>query len=883
MAFNAVAGQFRKWRRNSSYRESSSSTSREEDKTVNSKENNDKNKSRKSTSDAPKPSTGKSRKPPAKEYPPSSDSLLNGIGDYTFVRQIGQGKFSRVMLSLHCLTRNEVAIKIIDKRAYDYRVMSRLVREIPLMEALDHPNIIKLYETYETTDSLYVVMEYVDGFNLDEYLQKREGCLSEVEARDIFRQMAAAMDYCHSRWVVHRDLKTPNILLTKDLKVKIADFGLGNRFGRRRLKTICGSMLYYSPEIINGQGYTGPEVDCWCLGVSLYRMTVGEEPFSHANTVGELRKDVTLGKYTIPNYLSPSLRNTISKCMAIDKVKRSRVQTALKDDPWLFDYGRLPNIFTYNSPSLIPSSAHDDDEQIRVRKERERLKIQHLRDMEEEKRTRRVTRKTIICHPKSPSIYFTSAIPHSSKPEDKFTNSETQRHILFQKINEISHHIKLTQTPHGNKASIRHLLRKLKHPEAGNGSSTHSSHIPEPPSTVSSGLLVRKSTSNMSLSQIYQRVAKDQVHYYTFQCTSQTIQRLLMMTESPSSSIDNANQDEFVMMLVIKGICDIMGITYHRDKPDHLVCVMALNDYTEEKHQSFYKLKRRDSKITTSTPTLSFIDQDGSQTSFSRSSGGQSDTTRSSQLNSSKFSKLKRMTSNVLSSMFPYHSSTLVVHDNRSIKYPPLPTHLNRENWNKPCLSQSSHHSVPTPEDDSTTHEKKGGVAVFAIEILSVSHPTKDSDTPPSQRVIAIKLSKLQGSSKVFRIACGWITAVIGQNITPTQFNASYNNIIATSISSVDIPTALNFMPVPNHTTPLPGSKRLYRPKSVITLLPSSNTTSLHKSIPTSSSHPVFNISPPTSLPPSSSILTQRLNSPHSSGNLISQFTGSSSQSTLNK
>lgn len=91
--------------------------------------------------------------------------------------------------------------------------MSRLAREISLMEALDHQNIVQLYETYETTDSLYLVMEYVEGYNLDEFLQRRGGKLSEIEARDIFRQMAAAMDYCHSRWVVHRDLKVKRIVV----------------------------------------------------------------------------------------------------------------------------------------------------------------------------------------------------------------------------------------------------------------------------------------------------------------------------------------------------------------------------------------------------------------------------------------------------------------------------------------------------------------------------------------------------------------------------------------------------------------------------------------------------------------------------------------------
>jgi serine/threonine protein kinase len=85
--------------------------------------------------------------------------------------------------------------------------MSRLVREINLMELLEHPNIVRLIETYETTDTLYLVMEYVEGLNLDEYLQKNKGKLTEGNAREIFRQMVMAMDYCHDNRVVHRDLK----------------------------------------------------------------------------------------------------------------------------------------------------------------------------------------------------------------------------------------------------------------------------------------------------------------------------------------------------------------------------------------------------------------------------------------------------------------------------------------------------------------------------------------------------------------------------------------------------------------------------------------------------------------------------------------------------
>lgn len=95
-----------------------------------------------------------------------------------------------------------------------YRVMSRLVREITLMEVLDHENIVRLYETYETADALYIVMEYVEGYNLEEYLKTVDkGILQEHQARDIFRQVVKAIDHCHSKWIVHRDLKVSLISL----------------------------------------------------------------------------------------------------------------------------------------------------------------------------------------------------------------------------------------------------------------------------------------------------------------------------------------------------------------------------------------------------------------------------------------------------------------------------------------------------------------------------------------------------------------------------------------------------------------------------------------------------------------------------------------------
>jgi hypothetical protein len=551
-------------------------------------------------------------------------------------------------------------------------------------------------------------------------------------------------------------------------------------------------MLYYSPEIINGQGYTGPEIDCWCLGVSLFRMTVGEEPFAKANSkslikknsnlkkikaVGDLRKDVTTGNFNIPQTLSIDLRNTILKCMSIDKHKRMRVHIALKGDPWLSDNGKLPNIFTYGAQTPMASvitAKSTDDEKLQYKNEKEKMKYQHMRDLEEEKRSKKLLKKTIVCHPKNPSIYFTGAVPHSPKTEETFANSETQRHLHFQKINDLRRQIQLVPAA-GNKSPIRNLLRKINKQQQD---------ITPPREAI------RKTTSNMSLSQLYQRVAKDQIHYYAFQLTPHIVMRLTGVGES-SVSFQTTQQDESVMMLIIRGICDIMGITYHRDKNDRLICVMTLSDYVNEKPSSFYKLKRKDSKIASSNQSLGL---DGSsQASFSKSSAGFSDLNISG---SSKFGKFKRMTSHVLSSLFPYHSSTLV---QDSIRVPPIP-------------QQSSFRALPLVEPEND--DKKSGVALFAIDVISLS---KDM----TNRVAAVRMSKMDGSSKVFRIACGWITGAIGQqNLTPAQLADQFDHLVAY-----------------NHEAPSSTDvTRLSRPKSAMTLLPT----------PSSSSH---STPPPSPIP----------------------------------
>ncbi|KAG0247327.1 MAP microtubule affinity-regulating kinase 1 [Mortierella polycephala] len=205
------------------------------------------------------------------------------------------------------------------------------------MESLDHPNIVKLHEVIETQFTIYVCMEYVEGCSLEQYLKSQEnGRIDEIEARAITRELAGAISHCHSRFVVHRDIKPANILITTTGKVMLIDFGLGNTFSyRSRLNTICGSLPYYSPEIARGTNYTGPEIDIWCLGVVLFRMTVGRDPFVGA-TKREVKQQIILDGFHPPSMLSIGLQNTLRKLLAPEGSQRRNL-AILERDPWLHE------------------------------------------------------------------------------------------------------------------------------------------------------------------------------------------------------------------------------------------------------------------------------------------------------------------------------------------------------------------------------------------------------------------------------------------------------------------------------------------------------------------------------------------------------------------
>ncbi|XP_078516657.1 serine/threonine-protein kinase MARK2 isoform X13 [Lissotriton helveticus] len=252
------------------------------------------------------------------------------IGNYRLLKTIGKGNFAKVKLARHVLTNKEVAVKIIDKTQLNSSSLQKLFREVRIMKVLNHPNIVKLFEVIETEKTLYLVMEYASGGEVFDYLVAH-GRMKEKEARAKFRQIVSAVQYCHQKLIVHRDLKAENLLLDADMNIKIADFGFSNEFTfGNKLDTFCGSPPYAAPELFQGKKYDGPEVDVWSLGVILYTLVSGSLPFDGQN-LKELRERVLRGKYRIPFYMSTDCENLLKKFLILNPSKRGTLEQIMRD------------------------------------------------------------------------------------------------------------------------------------------------------------------------------------------------------------------------------------------------------------------------------------------------------------------------------------------------------------------------------------------------------------------------------------------------------------------------------------------------------------------------------------------------------------------------
>ncbi len=259
------------------------------------------------------------------------------FGKCTLLRQIGKGGMGTVYLAEHLFLKRAIAIKILDRdMSNNPEEMGRFEREAIAAAKLDHENIVTIHDVDEVNGRLFIVMEYVEGEDV-EHLIARKGALPTMKAAKIVREVALALAHAHERGVVHRDIKPANVLLRKDGKIKITDFGLAQPMGHSEQNedgSVTGTPHYASPEQIKGLSADGRS-DIYSLGVTFYAMLTGKRPFEGRSPDSVVRKHLEKPRPS-PRASRPLLARPIEaivkKMMAIKPEDRhADVKALLKD------------------------------------------------------------------------------------------------------------------------------------------------------------------------------------------------------------------------------------------------------------------------------------------------------------------------------------------------------------------------------------------------------------------------------------------------------------------------------------------------------------------------------------------------------------------------
>ena len=254
------------------------------------------------------------------------------LENYNFIKTIGKGTFGKVKLALHTPTKEQVAIKILEKsKIKSKRDLERIEKEIKYLKMFNNPNIIKIYQIKEDEKNFYIVMEYVQGGELFNYIVSNKH-LDENEASFFYSQIIHIIQEIHKHKICHRDMKPENLLLTQNKTIKLIDFGLSNEY-EDLLETPCGSPCYASPEIIQGRKYSGVAIDLWASGIILFSMLCGYLPFDDKDNEVLFRK-ILKCKYEFPKNkkykISDNAKDLIRKILTVDPKKRITLEEILE-------------------------------------------------------------------------------------------------------------------------------------------------------------------------------------------------------------------------------------------------------------------------------------------------------------------------------------------------------------------------------------------------------------------------------------------------------------------------------------------------------------------------------------------------------------------------
>ncbi|XP_061104064.1 aurora kinase B [Conger conger] len=281
--------------------------------------------------------------------PSASESPKFTINNFDIGRPLGKGKFGNVYLAREKKLNFIVALKVLFKSQMEKEgVEHQLRREIEIQSHLKHPNILRFYNYFHDRSRVFLILEYAPRGEMYKELQ-RCGRFDDQRTATYMEELSDALQYCHERKVIHRDIKPENLLLGFRGELKIADFGWSVHAPSLRRRTMCGTLDYLPPEMVEGRTHN-EKVDLWCIGVLCYECLVGNPPFeteSHSDTY----KRITKVDLQFPKVVTDGARDLISRLLRHSPSLRLSLLDVIQH-PWVRNNSRrvLPPVYAPKKP-----------------------------------------------------------------------------------------------------------------------------------------------------------------------------------------------------------------------------------------------------------------------------------------------------------------------------------------------------------------------------------------------------------------------------------------------------------------------------------------------------------------------------------------------------
>ncbi|KPP63338.1 aurora kinase A-B-like, partial [Scleropages formosus] len=290
-----------------------------------------------------------SEKPDKPSTEESSNKKRWSLDNFDIGRPLGKGKFGNVYLARERQSKFILALKVLFKKQLESAgVEHQLRREVEIQSHLRHPNILRLYGYFHDSSRVYLILEFAPKGELYSELQ-RCGHFDEQRSATYMKELADALQYCHSKKVIHRDIKPENILLGANGEIKIADFGWSVHTPSSRRSTLCGTLDYLPPEMIEGRTHD-EKVDLWSLGVLCYEFLTGKPPFETQSHEETYRK-ISRVDFRYPDHMSSGSRDLINKLLKHNPLHRLPLHAVLAH-PWVVEHStKQPTVASLTGPS----------------------------------------------------------------------------------------------------------------------------------------------------------------------------------------------------------------------------------------------------------------------------------------------------------------------------------------------------------------------------------------------------------------------------------------------------------------------------------------------------------------------------------------------------